>query len=100
MNGPVTVMIDATYLKDYKEGIWNGTNPLKTSQVCSENQEDLNHVLLIVGVGVDEQTGQHYYLAQNSWGETWGEKGYVRFERRYNFCGMSVCATYPKIRAF
>lgn len=94
-------MIDGKGLKDYTGGIWDGSykDSNKASVTCSNKQEDLNTVLLLVGVGVDKD-GKEFYIAQNSWGTIWGENGYIRFERKFNFCGMSICASYPKINAF
>ena len=65
-----------------------------------------NHALLIVGYGHDHRLKQDYWLAQNSWGEQWGEKGYVRLLRTANGnatgsgllgqCGLatSPCSTF------
>ena len=36
----------------------------------------------LLGWGADPQTGTPYWLLANSWGETWGEKGYLRM-----YCG-------------
>ena len=44
---------------------------------CSENCV-VDHSLLLVGY--DENS----WLLKNSWGEDWGENGYIRISRRYN----------------
>lgn len=37
------------------------------------------HAFVLYGWDVDEETGLEYYIAQNSWGEEWGEKGFAKF---------------------
>eukprot|EP01132_Coremiostelium_polycephalum_P002426 gene2426-2996_t len=46
------------------------------------------HAIRIVGWGHDQASGKNYWIIANSWGPTWGENGYVRFERGINSCGI------------
>ncbi|CAG2167291.1 unnamed protein product [Oppiella nova] len=45
-----------------------------------------DHSLLLVGEGVEN--GVEYWLARNSYGEDWGEKGYIRLAKGTNVCGI------------
>lgn len=40
-----------------------------------------NHIILIVGYGTDLQTKRRFWLAKNSWGIDWGERGFFRIIR-------------------
>lgn len=63
-NGPIACGVDASSLLDYTGGIVSGKG------------ETINHVVSIVGWGVDK--GTYYWRARNSWGEYWGEMGFFR----------------------
>ena len=39
---------------------------------------DVDHAMVIVGHG--EEGGIKYWIVRNSWGTSWGEDGYARFE--------------------
>jgi hypothetical protein len=80
---PVSVAIEADQsgFQLYKSGVFCG--------VCGTN---LDHGVLAVGYGTDTQP---YWKVKNSWGTTWGEKGYIRMCRDSNKCGISNEPSYP-----
>jgi C1A family cysteine protease len=74
LNGqPVSICLDASGgFQSYKSGIFQG--PCGTQ---------MNHAVLAVGY-----TDQ-YYVVKNSWGTSWGNKGFIWMARGKNVCGMS-----------
>ncbi|VDK48656.1 unnamed protein product, partial [Cylicostephanus goldi] len=79
--GPISVAIDASRFSVYYD------------ENCSS--EDLNHGVLVVGYGTDEE-GRDYWLVKNSWSKDWGDDGYIRMARnRNNHCGIASVASYP-----
>lgn len=83
--GPVTVSLDDRFFHDYAEGI------LDQDTECT----DTNHVVALVGYGRDAETGKEYYLAKNSWGDWWGDNGYVKLARNVNYCTLADYAVAP-----
>ncbi|KAK9224343.1 hypothetical protein WN943_009376 [Citrus x changshan-huyou] len=77
---PVSIGIAAytTEFKSYKEGIFNG--------VCGTQ---LDHAVTIVGFGTTED-GANYWLIKNSWGDTWGDAGYMKILRDEGLCGIGT----------
>ena len=82
---PVSVALHggSKYFQLYKGGIlqnkkWGNT---------------LDHAVVVVGYGTDEKKGD-YWIVRNSWGTSWGEKGYIRisaktkFDKKGGICGI------------
>uniref|UniRef100_A0A7E4UMZ7 Pept_C1 domain-containing protein n=1 Tax=Panagrellus redivivus TaxID=6233 RepID=A0A7E4UMZ7_PANRE len=82
--GPATIgIICPDKLMHYKGGIFE-------DHECIKGSEGL-HALTIVGYSPD------YWIIKNSWGTDWGEKGFARFKRGIDICGMSLDVDQPYI---
>ncbi|KAM9003969.1 cathepsin S [Sarcophilus harrisii] len=86
--GPVSVGIDASLPSFflYKSGVYYDPS-------CTQN---VNHGVLVTGYG--NLDGKDYWLVKNSWGLSFGDKGYIRIARnRGNHCGIANFPSYPEI---
>ena len=83
----VTVEADQTVFQSYKSGILN-------SSKCGTK---LDHAITAVGYG--SENGQDYYIVRNSWGATWGEKGYIRIAavEGDGICGIQQISVWPTV---
>ena len=68
--GPLAVSVATSGWHDYEEGIFSGGN---------HTNPTLGHLVQLVGYG--EEKGKMYWLVRNSWGTSFGEKGYIKLER-------------------
>jgi len=49
--------------------------------------------LQLVGYNKDDE----YWIVRNSWGEAWGDKGYVMLKGGKNTCGITTIPTYTAV---
>jgi len=82
--GPLAIGINAGPMQLYTGGI---AHPSKQS--C--NPSKLDHGVAIVGFGVE--SGTKYWVIRNSWGASWGERGYYRIVRGAGACGLNTMVT-------
>jgi len=86
--GPIACGIDASPILKYTGGVVSGPG------------QGVDHVISVVGWG--SENSKKYWIVRNSWGEFWGEMGYVRVEMGNNAlslesqCAWAVPATFTE----
>lgn len=88
--GPVAIGVCGTDL----DFMYYGGGIFDSPHCCSAQ----NHAMLIVGYGVDADSNTPFWVVQNSWGNIWGEDGYMRIKRstiRGGGGGVCGLATFP-----
>ncbi|KAI2492552.1 C1 peptidase-like protein [Fragilaria crotonensis] len=90
---PVSIAIEADQqsFQFYRKGVYSDPK-------CGNN---LDHGVLAVGYGTSTD-GKDYFLVRNSWGATWGDKGYIKMARHSKqvngTCGILSFASRPILR--
>lgn len=93
---PVSIAIeaDAKSFQLYEGGVYD-------SKDCGNN---VDHGVLVVGYGLNTnhthpKHHKHFWKVKNSWGEEWGEGGFIRMARRVKSemgqCGITTAPSYP-----
>lgn len=90
---PTSIAMQANQLafQFYSEGVL-------TSESCGAFGK-VDHGVLAVGYGTDEETGKKFWKVKNSWGPAWGEGGYFRLDRKsdltWGTCAILMIMTAP-----
>mmetsp|Transcript_25114 Transcript_25114/g.34608 ORF Transcript_25114/g.34608 Transcript_25114/m.34608 type:complete len:383 (+) Transcript_25114:108-1256(+) len=92
---PISIAVSASNFafQFYKTGVID-------SFLCGHQ---LDHGVLLVGYGTDEVSGKKYWTVKNSWGDWWGEDGFLRIRRKDEIsgspgmCGIAMQPSYPTL---
>jgi len=74
---PLSICVDASKWQSYRSGVM-------TAAQCGTS---LDHCVQIVGY--DTSSATPFWNVRNSWGASWGEKGFIRLAYGHNTCGLA-----------
>lgn len=86
-NGPVSICVYASSWQFYSGGVFSDISQ------CPTSYTSLNHCVQLVGY----QANGGYWIARNSWGTGWGEKGHIYLKYGSNMCGLADEATFATV---
>ena len=86
VNGPIACGINANTILNYTGGLLDVSNISK----------EIDHIISIVGWDTDIISRKQYWLVRNSWGEYWGELGYIRVVLGENQLGLEADCAWAK----
>lgn len=87
--GALDVAVDASSaFQAYSGGIYEDTETTCSGNPCDQTVTD--HAVALVGW--DDNGGDGYWILRNSWGDSWGENGYMRI--KYTSALVACEATY------
>jgi cathepsin L len=72
--GPIVISVAASGWSFYAGGVFH-------RNFSTAGDADINHAVVLMGYGTDEESGEDYWLIRNSWSPRWGEEGYIRLFR-------------------
>jgi len=83
--GPVSVLVEAdtSAFQFYHSGVLD-------SPSCGHQ---IDHAILATGYGT--LSGKKYWNVKNSWGQSWGDKGYIKIVRDKQMCAIDQGPTQP-----
>jgi cathepsin L len=83
--GPIAVSVDANSWGSYSSGVFTGCPKAPRNVI-------IDHAVQLVGYGTDATRKLDYWIVRNSWGGSWGEKGYIRMEKHSDGDKSKWCA--------
>jgi len=89
--GPISCGIDATDQLEAFQGAAASGDPIY--QEYNPNPM-INHIISVIGFGVDSASSTPYWVVRNSWGTPWGTRGFFRIvmdKPDYNLAIESGC---------
>jgi len=83
IEGPASISLHASdpTFRNYKSGIYDNRDCPTT----------VNHAVQTVGWEQDLDAGMNYFIVRNSWGQSWGDHGYIKIaqtNQTLGICGM------------
>jgi C1A family cysteine protease len=98
-NGPIVVAINATpELYYFSHGIFKSEAKKIEGKLEKgvKPWESTNHAVIAVGWGVEYVNDEpvKYWILKNSWGNSWGEKGYFRMNRGVDMASVEAQAVF------
>ena len=79
----MAVYANNNYFMSYSGGILTATDCVAP----------IDHAVNMVGWGHDTASGMDYWIIRNSWGESWGEGGYIRIKTEPSGDGICMSQT-------
>ena len=86
--GPIACGIDAAPILNYTSGIASGKGA------------GIDHIISIIGWGKDAATSKSYWIVRNSWGEAYGQMGYVYVEKGNNALMLEEMCSWATPKTF
>jgi C1A family cysteine protease len=87
-SGPLAIALNANSFYNYHDGILN-----QNASQC--NPYTLNHGVTLIGYGVEGAV--EYLIIKNSWGNRWGENGFIRIANN-GTCGVNLYVSSAKLQ--
>jgi hypothetical protein len=82
---PMSICVDAELWQTYQSGVITASSNCGTS---------IDHAVQATGYNAEG----NYWIVRNSWGESWGENGFVYVEYGANVCGITAQATIVSVQ--